>query len=218
MDDDFDFDRAASAFPDIDLDGHGDVPLPSAPAASSGFSFDDFGSPLGQTEVKVTGDDEIEKFEDQFPELNVGQVSSIRLWVTALYQGACLLHSLYPLPHMPYQLLVLLLHLLLAHSHQHFRRRPSSTSNSMKMSLKLSGTSLNYYIRRSPLTVVNQRKWRESQVEEIQARDEASKAKRQQTIGKAEHAIDQFYEEYAAKKERTIRENKSVKPGPTRRG
>lgn len=88
----------------------------------------------------------------------------------------------------------------------------------MKMSLKLSGTSLNYYIRRSPLTVVNQRKWRESQVEEIQARDEASKAKRQQTIGKAEHAIDQFYEEYAAKKERTIRENKSVKPGPTRRG
>ncbi|KAG2043886.1 hypothetical protein BDR03DRAFT_1087318 [Suillus americanus] len=74
MDDDFDFDRAASAFPDLDLDGHGDVPLPSAPAAaSSGFSFDDFGTPLGQTEVKVTGDDEIEKFEDQFPELNIGQ-------------------------------------------------------------------------------------------------------------------------------------------------
>lgn len=77
MDDDFDFDRAASAFPDIDLDGQGDVHLPSAPVASSGFSFDDFESPLGQTEVKVTGDDEIEKFEDQFPELNIGQVSSI---------------------------------------------------------------------------------------------------------------------------------------------
>jgi hypothetical protein len=76
MDDDFDFDRAASAFPDLDLDGQGDVPLPPAPAANSGFSFDDFGSPLGQTEVKVTGDDEIEKFEDQFPELNIGQVSS----------------------------------------------------------------------------------------------------------------------------------------------
>ena len=28
--------------------------------------------------------------------------------------------------------------------------------------------------------------------------------------GKAERAIDQFYEEYAAKKERTIRENKYV--------
>jgi hypothetical protein len=80
------------------------------------------------------------------------------------------------------------------------------------MSLKLLGMSPNRYIRSLPLTVVYQRKWRESQLEEIQARDEASKAKRQQTIGKAEHAIDQFYEEYAAKKERTIRENKSVKP------
>lgn len=85
------------------------------------------------------------------------------------------------------------------------------------MSLKLSGTSSNCYIWGPSLTVVYQRKWRESQLEEIQARDEASKAKRQQTIGKAEHAIDQFYEEYAAKKERTIRENKLVKPRPTRR-
>jgi len=73
--DDFDFDSAASAFPDISLDGQGDVPVPSAPAPGSGFSFDDFDSSLGGTEVKVTGDDEIEKFEDQFPELDVGQVS-----------------------------------------------------------------------------------------------------------------------------------------------
>lgn len=77
--DDFDFDRAASAFPDISLDGAGDVPsytAVSAPAPPSTFSFDDFGSPPRQsyTEVKVTGDDEIEQFEDQFPELNVGHV------------------------------------------------------------------------------------------------------------------------------------------------
>lgn len=44
----------------------------------------------------------------------------------------------------------------------------------------------------------------------MKARDEASKAKRQETIGKAERAIDQFYEEYAAKKERAIRENKYI--------
>ena len=44
--------------------------------------------------------------------------------------------------------------------------------------------------------------------EEIKARDEASKAKRDETIGKAERAIDQFYEDYASKKERNIRENK----------
>ena len=60
------------------------------------------------------------------------------------------------------------------------------------------------------LTGLRNRDWREKQAEEIKARDEASRAKRQETIGKAERAIDQFYEEYAAKKERSIRENKCV--------
>lgn len=54
------------------------------------------------------------------------------------------------------------------------------------------------------------RQWREKQAEEITQRDEASKAKRQETIGKAERALDAFYEEYAKKKENTIRENKYV--------
>ena len=52
------------------------------------------------------------------------------------------------------------------------------------------------------------REWREKQEEAIKARDDASKAKRQETIVKAERAIDAFYEEYARKKERNIRENK----------
>lgn len=54
------------------------------------------------------------------------------------------------------------------------------------------------------------REWREKQEADIKARDEASKAKRDETVSKAERAIDQFYEEYAAKKERNIRENKFV--------
>lgn len=54
------------------------------------------------------------------------------------------------------------------------------------------------------------RAWREKQAEEIKQRDEASKAKRQEIISKAEAAIDQFYEDYAAKKERSIRENKYI--------
>ena len=54
------------------------------------------------------------------------------------------------------------------------------------------------------------REWREKQEEAIKARDAASKAKRQETIVKAERAIDAFYEEYARKKERNIRENKCV--------
>lgn len=54
------------------------------------------------------------------------------------------------------------------------------------------------------------RDWRENQQAEIKARDEASKARRQETISKAEQAIDEFYENYAQKKEDNIRDNKSV--------
>jgi hypothetical protein len=72
---DIDFDRAASAFPDISLDGDGDFPTPTAFASGAmggggGFSFDDFDTPPAPN-VKVTGDDEFGKFEDQFPELDV---------------------------------------------------------------------------------------------------------------------------------------------------
>ncbi|KAG9090761.1 hypothetical protein FRC07_012019, partial [Ceratobasidium sp. 392] len=52
------------------------------------------------------------------------------------------------------------------------------------------------------------RQWREHQAEKIAQRDEESKAKRAETIAKAERDIDKFYEEYNAKKERQIRENK----------
>jgi hypothetical protein len=54
------------------------------------------------------------------------------------------------------------------------------------------------------------RDWREKQAAEIKARDQASEAKRRETIAKAERAIDQFYDEYAAKTKRNIRENKYV--------
>ena len=54
------------------------------------------------------------------------------------------------------------------------------------------------------------RQWRERQADEIKARDERSKARRQETISKAERSIDQFYEEYTGKRERQIRENKYV--------
>ena len=77
---DIDFDRAASAFPEISLDGLGDVPT-TAPAvappmsATDSFSFDDFSTPPSRTtEIKVTGDDEIEKFESEFPDIEVPQV------------------------------------------------------------------------------------------------------------------------------------------------
>lgn len=44
----------------------------------------------------------------------------------------------------------------------------------------------------------------------IRERDEASKAKHDQMIAKAEQAIDDFYASYSAKKERQIAKNKCV--------
>lgn len=75
--------RAASAFPDLDDITPSGVPggQTSFPDLDDGFSDDDFG-PLGggaglnkgTTSVKVTGDDILDKFEDQFPDL--GDVSA----------------------------------------------------------------------------------------------------------------------------------------------
>ena len=73
--DEIDFDRAASAFPDIDIDSGDFVqssqPPPTVVAQTSGFSFDDFESPPSfqqkDTQVKVTGDDELDEFESRFP-------------------------------------------------------------------------------------------------------------------------------------------------------
>jgi hypothetical protein len=58
------------------------------------------------------------------------------------------------------------------------------------------------------LTTAFNRKWRERQAEEIGERDERSKTRRQETIARAERAIDQFYEEYNSKREKQISENK----------
>ena len=81
-DNDIDFDRAASAFPDIDIDSGNFVQNPQRPPiaaarTSNGFSFDDFESPPPKkdTQVKVTGDDDFDAFESEFPEIDAGQVS-----------------------------------------------------------------------------------------------------------------------------------------------
>lgn len=89
-DDEIDFDAAASAFPDISLDGS--TELPSAPAfnagrTNSGFSFEDFDSspPHQQTTVTVTGDDEIDKFESEFPDI---EVPSVSILIYSIYRRA----------------------------------------------------------------------------------------------------------------------------------
>ncbi|KAJ4485463.1 clathrin light chain-domain-containing protein [Lentinula aciculospora] len=175
--DDIDFDRAVSAFPDISLDGSDDIPaLPNAtsPAApipsSSGFSFDDFDSPTPAAPVKVTGDDEIEKFENEFPDIGVPSSPLAMMQQTSQpsYGSA-------------------------------FAPRP-------QQSAALSTSNLVQEMPEEEPEVIKE--WRQKQAEAIAARDEASQGRRKENIAKAEKAIDDFYEEYAAKKEKNIRENK----------
>ncbi|KAI0691491.1 clathrin light chain-domain-containing protein [Cytidiella melzeri] len=173
--DDIDFDRAASAFPDISLDG--ELTLPSAPpisqsTSSDHFSFDSFDAPREKaTEVKVTGDDEIEKFESEFPEIDVPSAPQTFSAPTQPTFGAT--PTFAP------------------------RHQPSGLSNNPIFSQQIE--------EEEPQVIKD---WREKQAAEIKARDNASKAKREETVAKAEKAIDHFYEEYAQKKERNIRENK----------
>ena len=77
--DEIDFDRAASAFPDISLDGDGEIPVPLTSVrndSTASFSFDE---PIATHNVKVTGDDEFEKFQTEFPDI---QVCLSRVWST----------------------------------------------------------------------------------------------------------------------------------------
>ena len=95
--DDIDFDRAASAFPDIDIDSGEFISSPPPPIAagqlkSNGFSFDDFDSPSFQqnnTQVKVTGDDDFDKFENEFPDIDAGQVSRHSYFGVGLHPSNC---------------------------------------------------------------------------------------------------------------------------------
>ncbi|KAJ7655379.1 clathrin light chain [Mycena rosella] len=173
--DEIDFDAAASQFPALDGDGDGDIlsasfASPSATAnytpsaATADADFFAFEEPRArETVVKVTGDDEIEKFASEFPDIDVGPRS--------------------PPAHQP--------------TFGAPRPQPSVYSSTPILTQQLEEDE--------PQVIKD---WREKQAAEIAARDEASKARRQETITRAEKAIDDFYETYAAKKERTIRDNK----------
>jgi hypothetical protein len=54
------------------------------------------------------------------------------------------------------------------------------------------------------------RAWRVKQAGEIAEREAASLKKKEETIVKAQNAIDNFYKEYNSKKEKNIARNKCV--------
>lgn len=54
------------------------------------------------------------------------------------------------------------------------------------------------------------RQWRERQTLEIQRRDELSDARKRETIGKAQGAVDDFYENYNSKRDKAIEQTRFV--------
>jgi len=171
--DEIDFDKAASAFPDIDLDGDiFDIPTSGSGGAAS-FDINSFEpTPIGR-DVAVTGDEDgvIEKFESEFPELDDTPAipPAIPLQQQSSFQ-----------------------------SPQTFAPRPQNST--------VSTPFLKQPIDEEEPDVI--REWRERQAAEITKRDEESKARRQDTIAKAERSLDKFYEEYSTKRKAQIAQNK----------
>ncbi|KAJ6593364.1 clathrin light chain-domain-containing protein [Mycena capillaripes] len=165
-DEEIDFDAAASQFPALDGDdGILDVPAvaPRSNTTNDFFLDDSFDAPR-ETVVKVTGDDVIEEFSNQFPEIDAG-------------------------PRSP-----------------PFQQQPTFGAPRPQPSVYSSTPILTQQLEEDEPQVIKD--WREKQAAEIKAREESAKARRQETITKAEKAMDDFYEAYTAKKARAIRDNK----------
>jgi len=146
------------------------VAVPSAPAINGlGDGFGDFEnvpsftSPPAVTDVKVTGDEVVDKFESQYPDLDMNEFSS---------------------PQQP------------AYQPQ-FLAQPQSRPSFQ--------TPVYQPEEEEPEVI---RQWRQKQEEEIAKRDEASAAKKRETIAKAEQSIDDFYKQYNSKIERNVKQNK----------
>ncbi|KAF8549168.1 hypothetical protein OG21DRAFT_625305 [Imleria badia] len=160
------------------------------PAPPSASSFDDFGSPPRQTfqDVKVTGDDDIEKFEDQFPELDVGHVRPSLVLIVGVCRPWCGCFA----------------DRVAASASEAYVWRSPSVRPRPQASPFSSTPILNQKISEDEPKVIS-----EKRAEEIKQRDEASKqSTRRPSPWPRLPSI--FYEEYTAKKERSILENKYI--------
>ncbi|KAI5452886.1 Clathrin light chain [Naganishia albida] len=166
---------------------------PSGPSGIDAFpSLDMMDSPVGASrggnqEVRVTGhagtgeegDEEREKFESAFPD-----IASEPTAPSAVPYG------LTPYPSQPYA-------------------AANATTAPGNYSSILPGPTFNSTAAaQSEEDTEPIRQWREKQQAEIKKRDEESLRKKEETVLKAEKAIDAFYESYNAEKEKSIRKNK----------
>ncbi|KAJ9114095.1 hypothetical protein QFC20_001609 [Naganishia adeliensis] len=183
-----DFDSAPSAPAPVDTNAS----TATGPSGIDAFpSLDMMDSPAGglggNREVRVTGhagtgeegDEEREKFESAFPDIGSEPIAP-----------SAVPYGLTPYPSQPYA-------------------AANTTTTPGGYSSILPGPEFNSTAAaQSEEDTEPVRQWRERQQAEIMKRDEESLRKKEETVVKAEKAIDAFYESYNAEKEKNIRKNK----------
>ncbi|SPO21556.1 related to CLC1 - clathrin light chain [Ustilago trichophora] len=178
-----DFERSASAFPALDDD------LTAAPSSttnnnttSGGFGFDDLDEDKPEpVSAKPAADDEVGKFEQNFPELDDAPSAGAN-GNGAFHDDADDLMSA-PAP-----------------TASTTTRTAPTTSAPVQPSY-----SYTHDDTEEPAPVLA---WRESQKDAIAKRDAEGERKKAEAISKAEQDIDNFYSDYNAKKEKNIAANK----------
>ncbi|KAG8736200.1 hypothetical protein FRC10_009575 [Ceratobasidium sp. 414] len=179
------FERAAAAFPDLD-DTFSSGPTPSVggPTAFPALEDDEFGMPTSAPSQPTAGLGVVDGFDNEF------ERATSAFPALDDVEGPANAPSLEAFEAQP-----------------SFHAPPVQQPQSFQ-SPAPAGPNYAAFIQQEEPEPEIVRQWREHQAEKIAERDEESKAKRAETIAKAERDIDKFYEEYNAKKERQIRENK----------
>ncbi|KDE03477.1 hypothetical protein MVLG_06039 [Microbotryum lychnidis-dioicae p1A1 Lamole] len=167
-----DYERSASAFPDLDVPGaqHDEEDDDDDLDFLGGASSAPVGAPTsnGTGAVSVTNHTELAAFEQDYPEIELPSQQSNG------FNSSSNKNNLF-----------------------HSSQSPSTPAFQPGTAAPASEQDSEFI-----------QSWRVKQKEEIARREEASTAKREETIVKAQHAIDNFYKEYNQKKEKNIAANK----------
>ncbi|GJN87832.1 hypothetical protein Rhopal_000787-T1 [Rhodotorula paludigena] len=191
---DKDFEASASAFPDLD---GGDDALGTlgadAPASAAGAGG------LG-AQVSVTGDNEFAAFEQDYPAIEVPEEQSLQAARRELTSFVSPSPTITPSVHPTTQ------------PHQNgFSAQPPAPSPIGLNAPAFDQSAPSLSASPAPKEEGESefiKEWREKQAQEIAAREEEAARKKEDTIAKARSAIDNFYQEYNAKKEKAIAQNK----------
>ncbi|KAK4049439.1 Clathrin light chain [Microbotryomycetes sp. JL201] len=226
---DKDFEKGAAAFPALDGDeddggfeaftaggasstnthvlDHGPELVTAAPPAIASVAKGPYEGGMGaqQQHVSVTGHDDLGAFEQEYPAIDIPETQSVQQVRLNAITG---LASKPPGP--PLRFIQALAALLTKPSDTDYWLDSTQTNG-------FQAAQSNYSQPMGAFSGIPQsqeeesefiKNWKVKQAEEIARREEESASKKEETIVKAQNAIDNFYKEYNAQKEKAIAQNK----------